>query len=128
MWVRAIYTAYLKNNIEHKKSKTHLELTTSSCWKYLLSSTTVTQEIATTMTKRQYYYSWGLLNYFLSNFDCFIVSQYLLGEMILFCSRQIGLLVHNFWHTTAMTTDKRTDSQLLTYQGYDNWYHGYDNW
>ncbi len=30
MWVRVIYIAYMKNNIEHKKIKTHLELTTSS--------------------------------------------------------------------------------------------------
>ncbi len=29
MWVRAIYIAYLKNNIEHKKIKTRSELTTS---------------------------------------------------------------------------------------------------
>ncbi len=30
MWVRVIYIAYLKNNIEHKKIKMRSELTTSS--------------------------------------------------------------------------------------------------
>ncbi len=34
----------------------------------------MTQEISTAMTKLQYYYSWGLLNSFLSNFDRFSIS------------------------------------------------------
>ncbi len=102
MWVQAIYIAYLKNNIEHKKIKTRLELITLSLSVViialeisLISSMTMTQEIATTMTKLQYYYSWGLLTRS-SVILIVLVSQYLPDEIILFYSRPIGLLVRNF--------------------------------
>ncbi len=101
MEVRAIYIAYLKNNIERKKIKTCSELTTSSL-SVVIIELEISHKFHDNDTGNSQYDGKTSILLLLRDFKLFsailiiLVSQYLPDEIIRFCSRPIGLLVRNF--------------------------------